>query len=164
MTLPLITRTLLKSGQGESAIGRVYAWNTLGSIIGVAVGGMVLLPIIGLKPMLIAGATADMLIGVLLVYKASDRRVGLGRLALPSRRLAAVLGIATFVVGGVVARGIPLEQRLLTSGVYRHGDRQSTAQWDMLFYRDGRTILARVGTTDHSDVPLGSVPSNFLRT
>ena len=27
-----------------------------------------------------------------------------------------------------------------------------------LFYRDGKTILARVGTTDHSDVPLSAVP------
>jgi membrane peptidoglycan carboxypeptidase len=28
----------------------------------------------------------------------------------------------------------------------------------VLYYRDGRTILARVGTTDHSDVPLSAVP------
>jgi membrane peptidoglycan carboxypeptidase len=28
----------------------------------------------------------------------------------------------------------------------------------VLYYRDGHTILARVGTTDHSDVPLSSVP------
>ncbi|MEU7906726.1 transglycosylase domain-containing protein [Actinoplanes sp. NPDC049118] len=31
-------------------------------------------------------------------------------------------------------------------------------QASTLYYRDGRTILARVGTTDHSDVPLSSVP------
>lgn len=28
----------------------------------------------------------------------------------------------------------------------------------VLYYRDGRTILARVGTVDHSDVPLSAVP------
>ena len=38
MTLPLITRTLIRSGSGEAAIGRVYAWNTLGSIVGVVAG------------------------------------------------------------------------------------------------------------------------------
>ncbi len=32
-------------------------------------------------------------------------------------------------------------------------------QASVLYYRDGRTILARVGTTDHSDVPLASVPA-----
>jgi membrane peptidoglycan carboxypeptidase len=31
-------------------------------------------------------------------------------------------------------------------------------QASVLYYRDGRTILARVGTTDHTDVPLSSVP------
>ena len=31
-------------------------------------------------------------------------------------------------------------------------------QASVLYYRDGHTILARVGTTDHSDVPLSAVP------
>ncbi|MET0426816.1 MAG: transglycosylase domain-containing protein [Actinoplanes sp.] len=31
-------------------------------------------------------------------------------------------------------------------------------QASVLYYRDGRTILARVGTTDHNDVPLSAVP------
>ncbi|GID96537.1 transglycosylase domain-containing protein [Amorphoplanes digitatis] len=31
-------------------------------------------------------------------------------------------------------------------------------QASTLYYRDGRTILARIGTTDHSDVPLSAVP------
>ena len=31
-------------------------------------------------------------------------------------------------------------------------------QASVLYYRDGRTILARVGTADHSDVPLSAVP------
>lgn len=34
----------------------------------------------------------------------------------------------------------------------------SEPQASTLYYRDGRTILARVGTTDHSDVPLSTVP------
>jgi membrane peptidoglycan carboxypeptidase len=35
----------------------------------------------------------------------------------------------------------------------------SEPQASTLYYRDGRTILARVGTTDHSDVPLSAVPT-----
>src|SRR4051812_48166503 len=34
----------------------------------------------------------------------------------------------------------------------------SEPQASTLYYRDGRTILARVGVTDHSDVALESVP------
>ncbi len=139
MTLPLITRTLIRSGAGEAAIGRVYAWNTLGSIVGVVVGGMVLLPMIGVKAMLVAGAAADMAIGLFLIYRSSDRRIGHGWLALPPRRLAATLAVATAVVCAVVISRVQLEQRLLASGVYRHGAIQNAGTWDMKFYRDGRT-------------------------
>ena len=38
MTLPLLTRKLMNSG-GEQAVGAVYAANTLGAIIAVAVTG-----------------------------------------------------------------------------------------------------------------------------
>ena len=34
-----------------------------------------------------------------------------------------------------------------------------TPQASVLYYRDGRTVLARVGTTDRSDVPLSAVPA-----
>ncbi len=47
MTLPLITCTLLANGFGERAIGAVYSWNTFGSILGVILGGLVLLPVLG---------------------------------------------------------------------------------------------------------------------
>ena len=40
MTLPLITRTLFVSGAGEAAIGKVYSWNTFGSIIGAAAASL----------------------------------------------------------------------------------------------------------------------------
>ena len=56
MTLPLLTRTLVGAGFGERAIGAVYGWNTLGSIVGVGLGGLVLLPLIGLQGMLLAAA------------------------------------------------------------------------------------------------------------
>ena len=42
MTLPLITRMLMRRGEGERAIGNVYAVNTLGSIIGVVLAGLIL--------------------------------------------------------------------------------------------------------------------------
>jgi membrane peptidoglycan carboxypeptidase len=38
-----------------------------------------------------------------------------------------------------------------------------TPQASTLYYRDGRTILGRVGVTDHSDVPLSAVPLSVRR-
>ena len=140
MTLPIITRTLIRHGEGERAIGRVYAWNTLGSIVGVALAGLVLLPLIGVKAMLIAGATLDMVIGVMLVLRSQDRRIGSGWLTLPSHRvLAAGLAAGAIVVGVAASVGVELEKRLLVSGVFRHGKVTESETWDVLFYRDGRT-------------------------
>ena len=67
MTLPLITRMLLRRGDGERAIGVVYAANTLGSIVGVVLAGLVLLPLVGLKVLLVEGAVVDMALGVVLL-------------------------------------------------------------------------------------------------
>jgi membrane peptidoglycan carboxypeptidase len=39
----------------------------------------------------------------------------------------------------------------------------SAPQASVLYYRDGTTILARVGVTDHSDVPLSTVPEAVRR-
>ncbi|MFL5493271.1 MAG: spermidine synthase [Gemmatimonadales bacterium] len=132
MTLPLITRTLLGTGSGERAIGAVYAWNTLGSILGVAVGGLVLLPLIGLKTMLIAGAAIDMAIGALLLSRAA------GAAGAP-RRLAFGAVVATMALAVAVAVGVRFDPNLLASGVYRTGGLVPPGQRDFPFYRDGRT-------------------------
>jgi spermidine synthase len=132
MTLPLITRTLLANGSGERAIGSVYAWNTLGSILGVAAGGLVLLPLIGLKPMLIVGAAIDMGIGALLLSRASAAAGG-------SRRLATGAALAGAVLSLGVAVGVRFDKNVLASGVYRTGGLVPAGERDITFYRDGRT-------------------------
>jgi spermidine synthase len=139
MTLPIITGLLIRSGAGERAIGRVYAWNTLGSIVGAGLGGIVLLPLAGAKAMLVTGAALDMGIGLLLILHSSDRRVGSGLFALQPRWLGAGLGVTAIAVLALVAGAVELEQRLLVSGVYRTGRKATPEAFDMLFYRDGRT-------------------------
>ena len=132
MTLPIITRTLIRTGVGERAIGGVYAWNTLGSIVGVILGGLVLLPLIGVKAMLVVGAFLDMGIGVLLFVASSERGTA-------SRKLGYALGLGAAAAGVAVIFLVPLEQRLLVSGVYRNGVVVKPGEWDVLYYRGGRT-------------------------
>ena len=69
MTLPLITHVLLRRGQAEGVIGRVYGLNTLGSIAGAIAAGLVLLPLIGLKNTLVLGAAVDIALGVALLRR-----------------------------------------------------------------------------------------------
>jgi spermidine synthase len=129
MTLPLLIRILLGAGFGESAVGAVCAWNALGSIVGVILASLVLLPLIGLKWMLVGGALLDMELGALVLFAAAPARR-------PLAWGAALTALAVALLGQASARFSPL---LLVSGVYRTGEVLGPGSFDMLVYRDGRT-------------------------
>jgi hypothetical protein len=139
MTLPLITRALLARGAGERAIGAVYGINTLGSIIGVMLAGLVLMPLLGLKNLLILGATLDILLGVWLLWPAF-REGSFG--AAQNRAVLAVISTVVFI--GMMLVVVRLEPLLLTSAVYRYGDLRRSGGQTMLFYKDGRTATVSV--------------------
>jgi predicted membrane-bound spermidine synthase len=137
MTLPLITRTLLAAGVGERSIGAVYGVNTLGAIVGVALAGLVLLPWVGLKGVIVGGASLDLALGVAVLF-------GGGRRSLPARRLA-YGGLAVAVaLAGVAVLSPGFDRRLLISGVYRHGRIPEPSDITSLFYQDGRTATVDV--------------------
>lgn len=129
-TLPLITKVLLSRGVGEGAIGRVYGVNTLGSIAGVIVAGLVLLPLIGLKATLITGAALDIALGILVLASATDRS---------TRRLAAWAVAAGAALIVTIAGGSRLDRELIMSGVFRTGFIPAHDTYEPLFYADGRT-------------------------
>jgi predicted membrane-bound spermidine synthase len=145
MTLPLITRTLLANGSGEKAIGAVYAWNTLGSILGVVLAGLILMPWIGLKPMLMVGASVDIGIGLLLVARSDPKPLRSARLFLATSAVAAGILLAVGV-------GVRLDRNRLTSGVYRNGLILDSRYRDVEFYRDGRTATVTVARLKPSGV------------
>ena len=138
MTLPLITRLLLRGGLGERAIGMVYAVNTFGSIVGVALAALVLLPLLGLKWLLIAGAAIDVALGLTLILW--DARQG--RRWPKARRWApAIIGVGLLFVVGARA---DFDRGVLTSGVFRYGSVRAPRVADMVFYADGRTATVSV--------------------
>jgi predicted membrane-bound spermidine synthase len=132
MTLPLITRTLMAIGGGERAIGTVYAVNTLGSIIGAALAGLVMLPLIGVKGTLVLGGAMDMALGVWLVFQY--------RAAIPGgARLLRITAIGSAVIVANVVFTQQFDRGVLTSGVYRYGVAPAAGARAVDFYRDGRT-------------------------
>ena len=138
MTLPLITRLLLRGGKGERAIGMVYGVNTLGSIVGVSLAALVLLPWMGLKWLLIAGAAIDVALGVTLLI----REHGRARWWADRRSWApAVTVVAALFVIGARAQ---FDQGILTSGVFRYGKAPAAGSASMAFYSDGRTATVSV--------------------
>ncbi len=62
-TLPLFTLALLRSGAGETAIGRLYAANTIGAIAGVVLTVHVLVPLAGVRMAIVLAAAGDVLLG-----------------------------------------------------------------------------------------------------
>lgn len=143
VTLPLITRSLVVGGKGERAIGMVYGINTLGSITGVVLAGLVLMPLIGVKLLLTQGAVLDMAIGVLLLRIASSSE--------PERRFAVVTVGAMVVVVLYTVVGVPLDHNLLSSGVYRYAALPDATRREIISHRDGRTATITVVRTHPSE-------------
>jgi len=136
MTLPLITRILYGDSR-EAAIGEVYAANTAGSIVGVQLAGLALLPVLGLKLLLIAGAALDVSIGFVLMYA-----------ALPRRTASRTPTLATIVIASILvflaASSVRFDRSLLSSGVYRFGGLPAPGEFTNTFYKDGRTATVTV--------------------
>ena len=164
VTLPLITRILLTHGAGERAIGQVYAVNTLGSILGASMAGLVLMPLLGLKWLLVVGALLDVGLGLWLLARhasltASEaparprpapRAPGAARAAAtdrtPRARQGALLPTAVVGVGVLllVATLTPFHAAVLSSGVYRYARVSDPRGYEVPFYRDGRTATVSV--------------------
>lgn len=125
MTLPLITIILTRAFKSEAPIGKVYGWNTVGSIIGSAGGGLMLLPLLQLKGALVFAAVLDFAIGfaLLVVYRKRFRYS------------VAFYVICAFMV--LPSIFVNFDPHLITSGAFRayknlHPD-------EKIIVRDGKT-------------------------
>ena len=130
MTLPLITYWLFSRTGDETFTGSVYGWNTIGSIAGAFLGGIVILPALQLKYTLGAGALIDIALGLVILYRCSS-----------GRRTFALAAAAT----GIAA--LPLfmlrfDSVLLNSGVFRYyvpARSKNAAPDRAAVVKDGRT-------------------------
>jgi spermidine synthase len=136
-TLPLITRILYRNGANEAAIGDVYSTNTAGSIVGVQLAGLLLLPVLGLKMLVVAGGAVDVAVGLVLLY-----------VALPRAEAWRTPMLATLLVASIVlffaVSSVRFDRSLLSSGVYRAGDLPPRGVFTTTFYKDGRTATVTV--------------------
>lgn len=100
-TFPFGVRLLARDAEEAAAVsGRVYAWNTVGSIIGAIVAGFFLLPLLGLENTAQVGVLTSLSLGLLAAVLATPRRW----------ILAGACGVA-IVATAIV--GLPRPERLL---------------------------------------------------
>ena len=130
-TLPLISAALLRRGAGEGAIGRVYAANTLGAIVGVVAAVHVGLPLVGLKGALISACTIDIALGLILL-----------RVCRTTVWRAAAVACAGAIL--VVGLAVELDANKMTAGVFRYGDLAASRDAEILYRKDGKTATVHL--------------------
>lgn len=135
MTLPLFTLALLNRGGGERVIGRVYAANTLGAIVGVLLMMHLLTPLIGIRLSVMLAALADAALGLYLIRAVSPARRSVGY------ALGGAATLAALVVVAYWGRIDPLQQ---VSGVFRTGIARLTPEMSVPYLKDGKTATVSV--------------------
>ena len=134
MTLPLITLILTRAFKSEAPIGKVYGWNTVGSILGSAGGGLLLLPLLQLKGSLVLAAVLDFMIGfILLVFYRKKFRYSVLFYV-----MTAIMILPSFFVN--------FDPHMITSGAFRafknlHPD-------EKIIVRDGKTATISFHESD----------------
>jgi spermidine synthase len=146
---PVLVAALAGDDEGASrSVGRVYGWNTAGTILGSLGGGMLLLPAVGIRGAIVVGAVLHLGLAALLAAS-----------ALPRRLAPAVAGIALAATAilAFTAPSIPRER--LVCGPYLYASTyRSMAEsqgrdvdrvlrdhfWDMPYFREGRTATVGV--------------------
>jgi spermidine synthase len=163
MTLPLFTLTLLRTGTGEAAVGRIYAANTIGAIVGVFLAVHILLPGFGLKLAMIAAAAADLVLGVVLLRPDARKPAERNETLRPYLTALLVSGIAVAVTLSF-AKFDPIA---MASGVYRTGKAITSADGKLIYYRDGKTASIAVldnGSDTRSIITNGKPDASITMT
>ncbi|HNY32697.1 MAG TPA: fused MFS/spermidine synthase [Fibrobacteria bacterium] len=142
MTLPVICRHLLSNGHNESVTGKVYAWNTLGAIIGAAIAGLTLLPLIGPFRLVGLGAAIDLGLAFLLAIRLLPKRY-------PS--IVALASVCLILVAWSLVQ--KPKSNIITAGIFRGYSKFRTHLSDSLVH--GRTASIHVNR-DHDQIVIST--------
>jgi spermidine synthase len=130
MTLPLLTRELMRRGTGERAIGTIYSANTLGAIVGVLLTIHLLMPALGVKGVILGGAGIHIALGLSRALVAPRER---------PRRFSSLATVACVGVFVLILSVVRLDPLRMTSGVYRTGVATLPEGATVDYLRDGKT-------------------------
>jgi spermidine synthase len=154
MTLPLLTHELMRRGTGERAIGKIYSANTLGAIVGVLLTIHVLMPYIGIKGVILAGAATHLALGLSRLIGRPRHPSRLSLVAIAA--CAGAFGLALFVV--------KLDPSRMTSGVYRTASATLPEGASVEYLRDGKTAtISLVGQNGSVTIATNGKPDASIQ-
>lgn len=142
-TLPLVSRvaTAEVSRTGRS-VGHVFAVNTVGTVLGAILGGLVLLPVLGLARTFAMGIALNTLVGAMILAERHRRRV-----------LAWAVPVGVLAVAWISASALQTRwQKAFALGIWRASvTRPTQAAYhamvdsvELRFYRDGASSSVAV--------------------
>lgn len=148
MTLPLASQVVAPSRLrlGEK-VGGVFSVNAMGNVVGAVLGGIFLLPLMGIKSMMEAGVFVNLAVGSVVIWTASswDRK---WRAAIPA--------VASLAFLSQVILMPDWDKRILSSGEFRRG-KSKVPSWlsyaaykerfkseEILFHKDGSNATVTV--------------------
>jgi predicted membrane-bound spermidine synthase len=151
MSLPVATRIASRGINvlGKS-VGNVFAVNTLGTVIGSLLAGLILIPLIGVKHTIEVGIGCNLFNGILILFFTN---------AVPRRKAFAVLSVSVIVVTMYFVLVPNWNRGAMLFGVFRriHSNIQLPANYseferiirnanEILYYKEGTS--ATVGVTE----------------
>ncbi|WP_299976311.1 spermidine synthase [uncultured Pseudoteredinibacter sp.] len=134
MTLPMISYILLNKGVSDSSIGKVYAWNTIGAIAGVLIAAQLIMPVLGLKAVLLIGAAVDLILGLYLLARFGGKLEKQWHYGLVAGPIVLLLFVST----------LSFDIKRMSSGVFRYGDVGLSSEKSIIFHEDGKTSTVAV--------------------
>lgn len=143
MTLPIAAAAFSRPEHAGRDLGRLWAFNTAGNVLGAVAAGLWLLPALGLQGLFAAAAAGSFVVGVVLAWTA------------PVSRAAKAWAIGAALAAFAAAAAEPAWDKLmLTRGDFRtpmasaypnyEGYARQTHRQSLIFYRDGREATVSV--------------------
>ncbi|MCS1406892.1 MAG: Polyamine aminopropyltransferase [Verrucomicrobia subdivision 3 bacterium] len=161
MTLPLVSRIATEEvSKTGRRVGLVFSVNTVGTVLGAALTGLVLLPLLGLSRVFGLGIAVNVVIGMVILMRGADQLRRFAFVGLP----LLVLGIVSFAGG----RFGTTWQWVLTQGLWRRAAppasmeevRRLAYNSEILYHRDGTGATVTVNSYDSDEDNLLSLRVN----
>lgn len=158
-SFPCLVRTAALSTELGKPVGRIYGWNTVGSVLGASLGGLVLLPSYQVQGTVVVAVSINLLAAV-----AAGRASAWAR---GDDRLVPMTG--AWLVGAAVLIGLlhwkkpPWNPLMMTAGMYKYVsdlDPESRTRqgihafavepYDLVFYEEGLSSVVTVAAAKDS--------------
>jgi spermidine synthase len=161
-TLPLVIAALSR-GVDEVGrhVGKVYGANTIGTIIGSAVAGFALLPLVGIETTVRIAAAVNVLVGVVVLSALEGRtRARLVGAVASVAALAALTALLPRWDRNVMVSGVSVYAQTFLQDQEDASVRQAVANRELLFYEEGLNTTVSVVRLDGEHIAL-SVNGKF---